>query len=318
MKFNFLKIFIGKKNKNKNNSTKINITRKPKIGLVLSGGGTRGMAHLGALKAFEENNIKFDYVAGTSIGAIIGAFYCSQKFSVNQMIEMSKVIKIKDIKTSKIPFMPSKTDKMEQILIDHLGDIDIKQLNLPFAVVAVDMVSGEEVVFNEGRLSKVVTGSCAVPGIFSCVQYEKMNLADGGLSNNIPADVLKLLGCDYVVSIDLNFKRGQGTDSLKTVDLLWAALRILMKSNATKGKLYSDIIIEPHLSDFKSTKLDKLDDMINEGYRATMSKIIDIKNLLDPNKVKRRNIKIKEHKKQFKEDKLIDIDEEIDLFDKDL
>ena len=203
---------------------------KVKIGLALGGGGARGFTHLGALKAFEEYGIKFDAVAGTSVGSLVGALYCAG-YTFEQMYRIAKEVEVKDIRTSKVFFMPSKTDGLEKIIVDELGDINIEDLKIPFCAVAVDLKTTDEVHLQKGNLAKAVAGSCCVPGVFQPVEFEDKLLCDGGLKNTVPANVLKLMGCDYVVSIDINKSRGYGTDSTKLVDVLACSIRILMKSN---------------------------------------------------------------------------------------
>ena len=296
-------------------------TVKPKVGLALSGGGARGFGHLGALKAFEELGVEFECVAGTSVGSLVGAMYC-YGMTADEMIKFALNLKVKDIRTSKIIFVPSKTNKLEELIISAMGDIDIKDLKKKFCAVAVDMKDGEEIVFSEGRLCKVLAGSCAVPVVFDCVEYENMILMDGGLANTIPADVPKIMGCDKVIAIDINKYRGRGTDSTKLFDLVMASIRILMKSNCVKGKLNSDILIEPELKDFKSTSFDGAEEMIKEGYRAVMEKKDEILKLFNPNfedvtKMKKPK-KIKDKKKRFGKNKTFDIEQEIEIFDSNL
>ena len=295
------------------------IVNKNKIGLALSGGGARGFGHLGALKAFEELGVEFDCVAGASVGSLVGALYC-YGMKADEIIEKALQLKVKDIRTSKIMFVPSKTSKLEELIISFMGDIDIKDLKKPFCAVAVDMISGDEVVFSEGRLCKVLAGSCAVPVVFECVPYEKMNLMDGGLANTIPADVPKIMGCDKVISVDINKYRGRGTDSTKLFDILMASIRILMKSNCVKGKLNSDILIEPELKDYKSTSFDGAEEMIQEGYRAVMEHKEEIMALFNQSTVlnEPKPKKIREKKKRFGRNKTIDIEQEIEIFDKNL
>ena len=139
--------------------------KKVKMGLALGGGGARGFAHLGAIKAFEEYGLKFDYVAGTSVGSLVGAFYAAG-YSFDQIFKIAKNIQIKDIKSNKILFMPSKTDGIEEIITQNLGDINIEDLPLPYSAVAVDIKSTNEVCLTKGNLAKAVAGSCCVPGIF--------------------------------------------------------------------------------------------------------------------------------------------------------
>ncbi len=316
---NFLSKLLPWAKKEKENSIENN--QKVKVGLALGGGGARGFGHLGALKAFKELGIDFDCVAGTSVGALIGALYCSG-MDVEEMIDRALKLKVKDIRNSKILFVPSKTNKLEETIISFMGDIDIKDLKKKFCAVAVDMKDGEEIVFTEGRLSKILAGSCAVPVIFECVQYEDMNLMDGGLANTIPADVPKMMGCDKVISVDINKYRGRGTDSTKVFDLVLASIRILMKSNSVKGKLNTDVLIEPELKDYKATSFDGAEEMIKEGYRAVMEKKQEILQLYNPltseNDYSIKSKKIKDKKKKFGKNKTIDIEQEIEIFDSNL
>jgi len=204
-----------------------------------------------------------------------------------QMEDIAINIRVKDIRKSKIPFMPSSTEHLEKIITDTVGDIDIKDLKKPFCAVAVDMKSGNEVNITEGRLCKALAGSCAVPTVFEAVEFGDKLLFDGGLQNTIPADVLRRLGCDAVVSVDINSTRGNGTDSTKYLDLLLASVRIMMKSNAIKGYLNSDIIIKPDLKRFSASKTDGMLEMIEEGYIATKRLIPQIKELFNKKKLKK-------------------------------
>ena len=257
-----------------------------KIGLALGGGGARGFALIGAIRAFEEENIKFDYISGTSIGSVVGAMMSYGVLS-SQMEDIATKIKVKDIRTSKIPFVPSSTEALEKIIINTVGDINIEDLKTPFCAVAVDMISGNEVDITQGRLCKALAGSCAVPTVFNAVQFEDKLLFDGGLQNTIPADVLRKLGCDAVVSIDINSTRGNGAKSTKYLDLLIASIDVMMKSNAIKGYLNSDIMIKPDLKRFRASKTDGMMEMIEEGYKATKEMMPKIKDLFRKKKLKR-------------------------------
>lgn len=243
--------------------------KKIKIGVAFGGGGARGFTHLGAIKAFEEFGLKFDYVAGTSAGSLVGAFY-SAGFTSSQMYDIVKNLKEKDIRKNIIPFTPSKIDGVGDIVKNNLGDINIEELPTPFSAVAVDIRSTKEVCISKGNLALAVMGSCAVPGVFQPVLFDDMILCDGGLQNTIPADIPRYFGCDYVISVDVNKSRTYGTDSTKLLDVLSCSIRILMKSNAVRGYVNSDVVIAPETKRFKSTKTAGMDEMIEEGYKATI------------------------------------------------
>jgi NTE family protein len=266
--------------------------KKTKIGIAFGGGGARGFTHLGAIKAFEEYGIRpsdFSMIVGTSAGSIIGAFYASGA-TYSEMLEVAKSIEVSEIRTTKIPFMPSKTDGIEDIIKRNFGDINIEDLSLPFACVATDLKTTKEVVFKKGNLAKAVAGSCAVPGIFVPVVYENYHLADGGLRNNIPTNIPKKFGCDYVVGVDVNKYRTYGTPSLKVIDVLPATVRILLQSSSLRGYLSADVMIGPETKKFSSTRAkdDDMMNMIEEGYKETIDKMPQILRLLSRKPLKRK------------------------------
>lgn len=257
--------------------------RKPKIGIAFGGGGARGFTHLGVVKALEEFGLKFDYVAGTSAGSIMGAFYAAG-YNYQQMYDVAKKIREKDIRTNIIPFSPSKTEGIGNIIRNSLGDINIEDLKIPFSAVAVDIKSTKEVVICKGNLAKAVEGSCAVPAVFQPVDFEGMLLCDGGLQDTIPTDIPLMMGCDYVVSVDVNKSRLYGTESIKLMDVVMCSIRILMQSNAVRGYINADVMIAPETKRFKSTKTDGMDEMIEEGYKAAIDAMPEIIQLFNRHK----------------------------------
>ncbi len=249
--------------------------RKIKVGVAFGGGGAKGMAHIGVIKAFEEYGLDFDYVAGTSVGSIMGAAYASGMKS-NEILKIAKSMKTSDIRTSKVFFVPSKTEGIESMMRNNFGDINIENLKKPFSAVAVDIKSTKELCISKGNLAKAVAGSCCVPGIFQPVQFGNYLLCDGGLQNNIPANIPRFFDCDYVIAVDCNSTRTYGTESSKTLDVIACALRILMKSNSIKGYLNADLTIACDTKKFKSTELEGIDEMVEIGYRNAIDMMPEI------------------------------------------
>lgn len=249
--------------------------KKYKVGLCLSGGGTKGFSYIGAFKAFQEYGIEFDMVAGTSAGSLFGAIYAS-KMDLNALDAATKGLKNSDFKHSKLGILPSGMDKLQLLLEQVLPVKTIEELKVPYFAVAVDLKTGKEQHFNSGELSKIITGSCAIPGVFLPVKYKNMTLIDGGVSNNIPADVLKMKGCDFVVTIDCNCNRGGGTNSERLFTQFATSVGIMMVNNSKRGIELSDIIICPDLKKYKSLSLDGKNEMIKEGYRATVEMMPEI------------------------------------------
>lgn len=259
---------------------KVNVHKKVKVGIAFGGGGARGVGHIGAIKALEELGIKADFVAGTSVGSMIGALY-SAGYTYNEIIHELKKLRAKDIRDSKIIWKPSNSENIEQLLNKIFGkDLMFSELKTPLSIVAVNIKDGEEVRITSGSVAKASSGSCAVPGIFSPVVYNDMHLVDGGLKNNVPADVVRNMGADIVIAIDVNPTRGEGTDSLKILDVLKGSLGIIMQANVQEKLKFADVVIKPNLARFSSSKIDNIEEMIQEGYDAVMSKKEELINSL--------------------------------------
>lgn len=252
---------------------------KPKLGLCLGGGGARGYAHIGAFKAFEEAGITFDVCAGTSAGSVLGALYCAG-ISSKEMIGHGEKLNIKDVHNG-IIFTPNDANKIGKIVTNLIGDADFSALKTRFAVVAVDLVDGRQVVLDSGKVGFAVSASSAAPMFFRPMLMGSRHLVDGGLLNNIPADVCKIMGADKVVTVDINPTRGGGTAELGIMDVIKATFSIMSANASINGLRFSDIVIAPDMSKFRATSKDGFEEMIELGYIAAKQKIGDIQKLLD-------------------------------------
>ena len=231
-------------------------------------------------RAFEEEGVDFDFVAGTSVGSLVGALY-AMGISAKRMIEIGSDLELQDIRDKTLLFSASNPAKIEAVVRSVIGDVCFSELKKPFTAVCVDLKTGAEVHLNQGSVARAVSASCCVPGIFKPVIWEPWHLADGGLKNTIPADVARMMGADKVVSVDINSKRGHGTDSLKMLDVLKATLRICTAANAKFGIKNSDIVIFPDTAAYKATSKDGYQEMIEAGYRAATEAMEDIKGLFE-------------------------------------
>ena len=273
--------------------------KKIKLGLALGGGGARGIAHIGIIKAFEELGLSFDIVAGTSAGAVIGSLYSAGLTSA-QMKDLANSLKTKDIRKSKFFFKPSKASAISSILKKAFGkELLFSELKKSFCTVAVDIKTGNEVDFVSGSVPVAVAGSCAVPGVFEPVVYDDMFLVDGGLKNNVPADVARRMGADVVIAVDVNHKRGSGTKSTKLFSVLGSTIGVLMRDSVKARLQFADIVLEPELTDFPSTKLENVEEMIKVGYDCVMSNLDKIAPLVSK-KVPRRKKKLWKRKLESK------------------
>jgi len=178
--------------------------RGKKIGLALGGGSVRGLAHIGVLKVFEKERIPIDYIAGTSIGALIGASYSSGLSAqrIEQLALTAKLKELIDFTEPKTGFIAGK--KIEKYIRKITAHKEFSELDIPLRVVATDLANGEKVVFREGDVAKAVRASISLPGVFSSVKIGKKELIDGGMVDPVPVDVVKKMGADIIIAVDLS------------------------------------------------------------------------------------------------------------------
>ncbi len=274
-------------NKVKSKKQKPVIGRRVKLGLALGGGGGLGIAHIGVIKALEELGIVPSFVAGTSAGSVIGAMYASGLNSV-QMTEIAKTVKVKDIRNSSFLLKPSSAENIEEILNDVFKkELVFSELKVPFTAVSCDMRTGKEMDINYGSVAKAVAGSCAVPGVFKPVVYNDMHLVDGGLKNNLPTDVVRKMGANVVIAVELNYSRGFGTDSLSLLKILGNAIGIMMSATVESKLALADIVLQPDLKNFSKMNLDDIDGRIAMGYNSVMAAKAEIFSLIKKPKRKK-------------------------------
>jgi NTE family protein len=181
---------------------------KPSIGLALGGGGARGLAHVGVLKALEREGIPFDFIAGTSMGGIIGAMYAAG-MSIGELEEEAlsiarprNMLRFIDLTLSHTGLVSGKA--LHDYLVEKLGgDLTFDELTIPLAVVAVDLISGREVHLHEGSVVDAVRATSAFPGVIDPVSISPYRFTDGGILNNVPADVAREMGADIVIAVDV-------------------------------------------------------------------------------------------------------------------
>lgn len=184
-----------------------NFFKRPlKIGLALGSGGIRGLAHISVLKVLEENRISIDFISGSSVGSLIGGFYCAG-FSASQIEEIAYSLDRK--KVFSLFFDPGitqglvKGEKVKKFIEDYIGKITFENLKIPFCSVATDLNSGKAVFLKEGFVSEAIMASIALPLLFKPVTLNNMVLIDGGVSMPVPVAAVKSLGANLVIAINL-------------------------------------------------------------------------------------------------------------------
>lgn len=250
---------------------------RQKVGLVLGGGGARGFVQVGALKAFREKSVDFDICVGTSVGSIVGALYCAG-ITPEEMAQAAEQLDIGDLH-GKFLFKSDDPRKIGNVVYNLIGDAKIEDLPKKYAAVATDLKTGKQVILDRGSVANAVSASSAFPIIYSPLAIDGMNLSDGGLVNNIPADVCRMLGAKKTVTVDVHGTRGSGTEGTGIFDMLKAMFSIMSANASVVGLMQSDIIIAPDTSAFRSTRKDGYLDMMELGYKAAMEKMDEIENL---------------------------------------
>ena len=236
-----------------------------RVGLALSGGISRGPAHIGALNVLLRAGIRVDYVTGVSAGSIIGAAFCAG-VPLETMNELALRMGWRRFARPVWPrrgFLSFK--KLERFLCDLIGDIEFQQMKIPFAVVVTDLETGEPVVLREGPVAPAVHASCAVPGFVEPVEYTGRLFGDGGVSCNLPARQVRALGADYVIGIDLmqpHLRRRAGALRFGIM-----ALETLIQRSGG-GLDAVDCLIQPALRGFNSLKFDRAAYLIEHGEAA--------------------------------------------------
>lgn len=262
---------------------------KKKLGLALGGGGAKGFAYIGALKFFEDKNIKIDYLAGTSIGALIGALYASG-YSIDKLTELAKEFSLRDqirLFDVGLPQGLFKGNKVIKFLENYIRpDLTFSDLEIPFSVTAVDLMTGNLKIINSGNVVEAVRASISYPYFFRPFITGSEILVDGGILLNIPISPLWQLGANYVVAISVShFLEFEEQDNILKTNFLEtpAFIKILLRSLAITTKtieqnyleIYEpDVMIDIFTEDLGVTDFYKAEakHLIEKGYRAMQLK----------------------------------------------
>ncbi len=252
-----------------------------KIGLALSGGGARGAAHLGVLKVLEREGIRPDYVVGVSAGSVVGAGYCAG-LSVAKMEESALNLqwsKLGRLVRPRLGFFDSQ--RLEDYVTEVIGDLQFSDLSIPFAAVAVDILTSRLVVLKEGSVARAVRASCALPGIFTPVERGDQLLIDGGTINNLPVSVVREMGAEYVIAVDLLPPPQDRHPKPNNLFELWSlSFYTLLRATHAEGQ-EADCLITPAVGSYSIFEFPKMQEMVAKGVEAAEAKIDQIKAALD-------------------------------------
>ena len=244
-----------------------------RIGLVLSGGAALGAAHIGVLEVLDAYGIRPDCVAGTSAGSAVGALVCAG-IPPGKIRELALGLQWRKLGRLVRPgrgFFDG--HRIEQYLVRLVGDITIDQLQIPLAVSAADILCEELVIQREGPLGPAVRASCALPGVFTPVEYGDRLLVDGGLVNNLPVSAVLEMDADYVIAVDLSAPLvGMRGTPRTMLDMWWLTLATLLRNVHREAEL-ADVVIEPAVGEFNLADLSKVPLLIERGREAAEAAI---------------------------------------------
>ena len=281
--------------------------RRKKVAVVLSGGGAKGTAHVSALKVIEDAGIPIDMIVGTSMGSIVGALYCSgytthqldsivreQNWTLLLTDGQERGSKSMDVRQMEERYVVSAAfDKspwevieggllkgnnigrfFSELTADHLDSMSYNNLPIPFACVATDIVSGNEVVMHSGILAESMRSSMAIPGVFPPIKKNGMVLVDGGLVNNYPVDVARRMGADVVIGVDVTDKHKTADQINSTGEVLLRILDVICSNKYKENVALTDVHINVDVNGYSSASFSKvaIDTLIERGRQAALDK----------------------------------------------
>lgn len=257
--------------------------RPPRIGIALGGGFARGIAHIGVLKVLEEENIPIAFVAGTSVGALIGAAYCSGH-SPAELEQMATRVRFKHFARWTLSrFGFASNQRMIGFLNSTLKVRTFEELRIPLAVTATDFATGEGVVFHSGPLVEPVRASCSYPGMFEPVKIRNRYLVDGMLAHAVPSLPLLEMGAERVISVHLKGRWTNGEGGPRHLfEVIGQCFAIAQELNCEPWKKASDLVIEPDVNGYKYDDFAHSAELIRGGERVTRAALPSIRKWLEP------------------------------------
>jgi len=265
-----------------------------KVGLALGTGAARGLAHVGVLEVLEKEGIPIDMIAGTSAGAVIGALYAQGK-DASQMkklvmdLNWKRLASLVDLALPKTGFIGGR--KINNLMRSVIGDMEFRDLRIPLACVATDIETGEEVVINHGSVLEGIRASVSVPVIFTIAKWEGRYLVDGGLVNPVPVSVLKRMGADFVIAVNVIPEAGErgrrrgkkpikGGKEPNIINVIMQTVYITTNSMVKSSLEGADIVIEPQVAHIAAGEFNQAQECILQGKRAAQGCVTKIRGLL--------------------------------------
>ncbi|GAK04067.1 serine protease [Geomicrobium sp. JCM 19037] len=237
---------------------------RPRIGLALGSGGARGMAHVGVLHVLEAHHIPIDYIAGSSMGSLVGALYASG-YNAAELDQIANLFKRKfylDFTVPKMGLMNGK--RIEELIYMLTKGQRFDELERPLTVTATNLQTGAPVQLNEGNVAKAVRASISIPGIFVPVEHEQQMLVDGGIVDRVPAQVVRQMGADIVIAVDVSYFPKQPPIS-SIYDVIMQSMEIMGKEVLEARTILADVLMRPIVRQHSSVMFQDTPELIKQG-----------------------------------------------------
>ena len=248
---------------------------RPRVGLALAGGFARGIAHIGVLRVLREARIPIDVIAGTSVGALIGAAFCAGT-SLEQMEQIGRSTSFADFGRWTPSWLGLATNqRMEKFLSRFTPAKTFEELAIPFAIATTDIEAGMTVYYTRGPIGPPLRASCAYPGLFVPIQFEGRTLVDGFLTAPVPVEGALLLGADLVIAVYL--EAGSLEKPRTFTDILSRSFNIIQRHSDLAWRQQADIVIEPDVKPFVWDDFSKTPEMVATGEAAALAALPQIR-----------------------------------------
>lgn len=239
------------------------------IGLALSGGTAKSVAHVGVLRALIENGITADYLAGTSGGSLIAALYAAGK-SIDDLETLAHGIRWGRIAKLTLPKLGLLSgDRLRRFIVEEIGDVEFSDLSIPLAVVAADLTAGKTRVFTEGKVAIACQASSSIPSFYAPVELDGDILVDGGIAEYVPVSALVSLGDMFAIGVNLGFEPASKKPR-NLIEIVSRVTNFMEQQNAILSERAADFMIRPDLSEFNPLDLRHPSDIMTKAYRETI------------------------------------------------
>jgi NTE family protein len=252
----------------------------PSIGLALGGGFARGIVHVGVLKVLEQENIPIRFVAGTSVGALIGAAYCSGT-TPEELEQIASRVRFRDLARWTLSRYGFATNlRMITFLAKIFKVKTFEELRIPLAVTATDFATGEGVVFTEGPLVDPVRASCAYPGVFLPVKIDSRLLVDGMLAHSLPSQPVRDMGADKVIAVNLKSSWASAAGPRHLFDVIGQCFSIAQDMSCNHSKKCADLVVEPDVTGYRYDDFEHSSELVRIGEETMRAALPEVRKWL--------------------------------------